>query len=365
MRLMRALLASTFTLAVGGEAQLLPAGEFAARDGRPGPGKVWRIDDAAGQALAAKLSAVAAKTPVVIDYDHQTLYVAMHGQKAPAAGWINSARWVDGAGLFAEVEWTAAAAQDIEKREYRYISPVISYEEETGRVVAVELAALVNFPALTGMHAAVAHLAAQHTNHLSTETRVDLKQLCIARGLAEGSTEQQALSAITELRAAHKPTLPAALATQLGVAVDADAAAIATAVANLAAGKAGAEASVLNLQTQFTALQTQLNERERAELIDAALAAHKIVPAQVATLKTKDIAFVREFLAASVAVPGLAGQSRAGGHDTGAGGAADVQPAMLAAEARLYQSQQAAAGIDIGTTAAVDHVIAVRAKAVA
>ena len=131
MRFYTALLAATLALssAASGQAQLLPFGEFAARDGRPGPGKTWKLTDAAGRALAAQLSTTAAKTPVVIDYEHQTLLAATNGRPAPAAGWITSATWRDGQGLFATVQWTAAARAAIDAREYQYISPVITSDE--------------------------------------------------------------------------------------------------------------------------------------------------------------------------------------------------------------------------------------------
>ena len=37
--------------------QLLPAGEFAAADGRPGPGRTWRLSDEQGRALADAIGA--------------------------------------------------------------------------------------------------------------------------------------------------------------------------------------------------------------------------------------------------------------------------------------------------------------------
>lgn len=42
--------ACLYAAAAAREVQLLPAGEFAARDGRPGPGQKWRLDDAGGRA---------------------------------------------------------------------------------------------------------------------------------------------------------------------------------------------------------------------------------------------------------------------------------------------------------------------------
>jgi len=143
----------------GGRVQLLPAGEFAARDGRPGPGKKWRLTDSGGAALAARANAIAQRTPISIDYEHQTLLAVTNGRPAPAAGWITSLSWTTGVGLFGAVQWTAAAARQIDAGEYRYISPVITFDGQ-GNVTELVNAALTNFPALIGMAPAVAALAA-------------------------------------------------------------------------------------------------------------------------------------------------------------------------------------------------------------
>lgn len=133
-----------------GEAQLLPAGEFSARDGRPGPGKRWRLNDAQGERLAAQVNTIAHATPLVIDYEHQTLNSRENGRAAPAAGWIRSVQWRRGEGLFASVEWTATAKTLISAGEYRYISPVIIFDED-GTVTDLRMAGLVNHPALIGL----------------------------------------------------------------------------------------------------------------------------------------------------------------------------------------------------------------------
>jgi len=73
MRFTAALLAAALPLAANGWAHILPAGQFAARDGRPGPGKHWSLTDAQGAALATQLNAVAQRTPISIDYEHQTI----------------------------------------------------------------------------------------------------------------------------------------------------------------------------------------------------------------------------------------------------------------------------------------------------
>lgn len=138
-----------------GRAQLLPAGEFSARDGRPGPGKFWRLTNEGGRALAAKVGAMVARSAMSIDYEHQTILSAKNGQPAPAAGWITSVAWQDGLGLFADVRWTPRARALIQADEYRYISPVIQHGADMA-ITGLYNAALVSTPALLGMDAVTA-----------------------------------------------------------------------------------------------------------------------------------------------------------------------------------------------------------------
>ncbi|MBD8556349.1 hypothetical protein IFT84_17715 [Rhizobium sp. CFBP 8762] len=119
--------------------QLTPSGEGLARDGRR------FIFDNLEQIVARSLE-YAGTTEPVIDFDHQTERAKENGKPAPAAGWIKAFE-VRSSGIWATVEWTEAAAQMIEKRHYRYISPVIKTTRD-GRVELIAHAGLVNNPAL-------------------------------------------------------------------------------------------------------------------------------------------------------------------------------------------------------------------------
>ncbi|WP_374348625.1 phage protease [Chitinimonas sp.] len=133
-----------------GEIQLFPAGRFRAIDGRPAElADGWLMDaDTAAKLIAA---ADARQTPFCIDYEHQSLYAPKAGQPAPASGWFKRLEWRDGDGLYAvDVAWTSRAAEMIAADEYRYISPVFPYDS-TGRPTALINAALTNNPALDGM----------------------------------------------------------------------------------------------------------------------------------------------------------------------------------------------------------------------
>lgn len=366
MRFLAALLALSMPLTGAGEAQLLPAGKFAARDGRPGPGKQWEVTDAQGLKLATALNATAAKTPIVIDYDHQTLHSEKNGQQALAAGWIKSVEWRAGTGLFATVEWTAKAKGHIDAKEYLYISPVITYDE-AGLVTGVLLAALVNYPALTGMNAAVAQLAAQLSNpddqqeldmallaallaaiglpantteaaalaHVATmQARPPVPTaLSAALGLAATADEAAATAAVTALKT--KPIVPVALSAALGLAATADEAAALTAITTLKAGTDTTTQLVAQLQAEVNTLKSGTVDRSLNELLDKAIADKKITPIsreQYAAIGRTNFAQLSTLIAALPAIAGLDGQS-------GGKGAGDTNTAVLSAQGAVVMGQ--------------------------
>lgn len=138
------------TACVPGRAHLLPAGEFSARDGRPGPGRKWRIDDRHGAWLAASFTRQAATEPLKVDFDHLSREPRWKAQGTELAGSMHAAQWISGSGLWVDVRWTPLAARYIEAGEYRYTSAVIAYDEHD-TVRAIQMAALCNHPAIVGL----------------------------------------------------------------------------------------------------------------------------------------------------------------------------------------------------------------------
>jgi phage I-like protein len=120
--------------------ELLPAGDFAGRDGR-GP---FRLSNPAAVVTATVGLRMDAGLP--IDYDHATDFAAPSGRPAPAAGWIRAIEVRDGA-LWGRVEWTSHGRSAVVTREYRYISPVFEYSHD-GEVQRLLRAALTNNPNL-------------------------------------------------------------------------------------------------------------------------------------------------------------------------------------------------------------------------
>ncbi|HML56528.1 MAG TPA: phage protease [Solidesulfovibrio magneticus] len=164
------------TLPEGMNVQLFPDGDFTARDGRPGSlkgcsAKAWRLDADIAAALIARVEA--RETPLFLDYEHHTLTAKDAGHKAVAAGWIEALAYVPGRGLFARVAWTEAAREHIRADEYRYISPLFTFDPESGAVLTLVNAALTNNPALDGMAAVAAANQIATTNQPHTEALMD------------------------------------------------------------------------------------------------------------------------------------------------------------------------------------------------
>lgn len=285
-----ALLFAALALQASADTHLLPAGEFKGRDGRPGKDLTWKLSDAQGRALAARLNARHASVQFNLDYEHQTMLADQNGQPAPASGWATKFEWRDGLGLFAlGTAWTARAKQMIEAGEYKYISPVIAFDAASGEVKDVLNAALVNIPSLDLNPVAqenMARLNASFSFTTNPESSMNLVlQACLkALGLpeTEATTAEQAVSAIANLKAAQ-PALPVALCKSLALP---DAATAAQAEAALAALKADA-AKVTALTTEVAALKTAQGNPDPSKWV--ALAAFTELSTQVAALSATQV----------------------------------------------------------------------------
>lgn len=190
--------------------QLLPAGpEVVGIDKRR-----WLFDQVA---LGLVLAAFPRRgRPLVIDWEHATELRAPTGEEAPAAAWMHELQDRDGE-LWARVEWTPRAAEQVANREYRYLSPVFTYQQSTGRVVEIVSAGLTNSPNLRLQ--ALNHEAEAHPNQ---EDDMPLKPIAKALGLDDGSTADQIVTAVNTLRGKvdKVPAVPVALCRALGLAED-------------------------------------------------------------------------------------------------------------------------------------------------
>lgn len=121
--------------------ELIPAGPvIAGIDGRS-----W-LNDMPARIVTAF---TARNRPLVIDWEHASEHRAPVGLDAPAAGWIDRLEARSGA-IWGHVStWTARAAQQLQNREYRFLSPVFLFEKATSRIMEMVSVGLTNSPNLT------------------------------------------------------------------------------------------------------------------------------------------------------------------------------------------------------------------------
>lgn len=261
----------------GNVIQLLPAGTFRAKDGRPDDVDAWTLDE---QSAGVLIAASSVQGRLVIDYEHQSLNSQANGQPAPAAGWFSRMEWREGEGLFAvDVEWTDKASQMIKAGEYRYLSPVIDYDKSTGVVTKLVSAALTNNPALDGMEEVTA-LSANPAN-----ARPDT-------GTPEGVAEL--------LRISHELMESLKSKTE----------------------------EVKETRSELVALRNQIDSDRLEALIDEALSEARLLPVHVDAarkLGRADLASLKALLDRPPIVPALLGMQserlRALGHEPGSASA--------------------------------------------
>jgi len=195
---------------------LIPAGTFSGRDGR---GPYHAGDKAKLERIAAMTRRYAGGTDILVDYEHQSRNSQENGKPAPAAGWVKEVQARDD-GLYGRVEWTANAAAAIKGREYRYVSPVYFHKPD-GDILALQSVALTNVPNLD-----MVEISAHSVFHFQPpKTEVPMKRVLAALGLAEGTGEDDVLTAVNSLL-----TSSTAIAVAAGLTKDAKSEQVMTAV---------------------------------------------------------------------------------------------------------------------------------------
>lgn len=226
--------------------ELLPAGPaIQGQDGR-----AWTLPDP--ETLVAAFAQ--RHTPLVIDWEHASEHRAPQGLDAPAAGWIDRLE-VRGGAIWGHVEWTPRAAGQIQAREYRYLSPVFSYQKTDDRIVQLLSAGLTNQPnlPLTALNRAEESMAIS-------------APLLNALGLTDGASEAGVIDAIVKLKQ-----------DLLTASNRADAPPLERFVPRADYDAALARAS--NAESRLAALEAQQRDAKVAALLEKALAAGQIVPA--------------------------------------------------------------------------------------
>lgn len=346
----------------GSRLQILPAGQFRAADGRPADAPHWELPDSAAAALVAQLNSRAVR--LMVDYEHQTLLSADNGRPNPAAGWLSNFVWEAGRGLFADVQWTAAAKQMIEQGEYRYLSPVFNYAP-SGAVLSLLPPALTNTPALDVLDPVALSAAARLLNPNPPEEKPmneALKQVLSLLGLPETATEAEQLAAVQQIKDAAKgKKLAEALAAAQGEAEsqdgrDGDKGGSRDAGQNGQTGQQAGEnptggsanpapadngqtvpLSVLQgLQQQVAALSQTIAQQEAektGKLITAALSDGRLLPAQKSwaeSLGKSNPQALAEFLNTAQPIAALTAQQSAGLTPAAAAGGLTAEEAQVA-----------------------------------
>ncbi|MCR9122996.1 MAG: phage protease [Phyllobacteriaceae bacterium] len=247
--------------------QLIPAGTFSGVDGR-GP---YVVEDMAG-IIAASISP-GRKLP--IDENHSTDIKAETGDPSPARGWIVAMEARED-GIWGQVEWTETGQALIDDRAYAYLSPAfLATSKKPHRVSQILRASLVNDPNFT-----------MKSLHKKGDAPMD-EAIAEALGLGPDADLAAATAAISGLQA----TL-ASMRKALNVKDDADGDAMITALnARLTADPdddppggdkdtaiAGLEEQIKSLNAQLTGLTETTAKKSATDVVDAAIAAGKLVP---------------------------------------------------------------------------------------
>ncbi|PZP64186.1 MAG: protease [Pseudoxanthomonas spadix] len=334
--------------------QVMPDGDFGPNDGRPMDVPAWRMNAANAQRVIA--AHAKRKTPLVIDYDHQTLYKEKNGQPALAAAWFQSFEYRPGEGLFATVKPTARASQLIAGDELKFFSPFFAYDRN-GNVLEVLHGGFTNTPAIDGM-AAVELAAAASSQFLAPNQPPEipamktlLAALCAVLGLADNASADDVTNAVTQLKKDKDDTDTklAAASAQLGKEKD----------AAPDPSKFVPIESFNDLQKQVAALSQQQTDQAVADLVAQGEEENKLTAATSTWFRAfaaKDLDGAKAWLKDAPVIAALS-QMQSGGKNRAPAKEDEItDPVAVAALARKYQDEQRAAGVEISTAAAVAHV---------
>ncbi len=290
--------------------QVAPRGRVATRDGR-----TFSFDP---EKLVARFKADGIDIPV--DLDHAVALRARHGETARAIGWIKELE-ARPEGVFARIEWLDGGREVLAARTHRFVSPTFRHTQ-TGEAVWLHSVALVAAPALSLPAVASAETLQDPPQELP------MKSVLSALGLSEAADEASSLAAITTLKenSVDKAVHDEALAT-------------------------------LTARTEeLAALKAAVRSEEVDALIEDALKAKKIVPAQrdhYAALCATDegLAGVKKLLDATPETLAASGLDTRKPSDGG-----PLDPVTLAAAARELVAESRAKGVELSIADAVNKV---------
>jgi phage I-like protein len=246
----------------------------------------------------------------------------------------------------------------IESGEYRYVSPVFGWNAQTGAVLSLAMAGLVNNPGLDGL-ADLSALSALLSSDQLKEDSMDelLEQLRWLLNLPVGATADDIKAQLQKLmdqlggqEAAASFDLSKFIADQQG-----EFAALKSAMPDLAQYVPLATHSALS--AELASLKSDNHKQEVDRIVTEALAAGKLVPAQESwarDLGEKNIEMLSAFVEkAPVSI--VPGATQTGGKKPD--DSIDLNDASAIHLAALkYQTEQQQSGVSINIAEAVAHV---------
>ena len=143
-----------------------------------------------------------------IDIEHSTELKAPNGEPAPAMAWIKALKVREGGAIWGLVEWNCEGSWLVESKQYRYLSPVFTFDKESGRILRLLSAGLTNNPNL--------HLTALNQRQHSQPNNQGEQQMALALaiatalGLSADATEEQGVAAINRLNSDKQTALNSA-----------------------------------------------------------------------------------------------------------------------------------------------------------
>jgi len=323
--------------------ELIPAanrdGTITGRDGR-----TWVWDAAAQRDVLNEYTKRGIDLP--LDWEHATHHRAEHGEAAPAAGWIDTLQLRNGA-LMGRVQWTPRGREQVQNREYRFVSPVFEYAANTARIARMVSVGLTNRPNLP-------------LRALNREDDISPHEVLNMPRTAE---------------------LAAGVAA-LGLPPDADDAAIATAINTLKTERDTATVLAKNneqpslklyvprvdydtLKARAENAEQTLRQRDEAAhkaavdaAIEGAVKDGKIAPVSVEYYRAQcreadGLKQFNDFVKAAPVIGGDLGLDQ----KTPANTNTAINSELAANKARAYLAEQKKAGIEVNYTTAVNHVL--------
>ena len=221
----------------------------------------------------------------------------------------------------------------IESGEYKYISPVFTYDRKTGAVKSLINAALTNNPALDGMDAVAASQFTQLIDQSQQESLSMelLEQIRWMLNLAITATQEEVVAELQKAIDQIKSTQPAAAASadfNIVSLIKSQADQIAALSASVDApdpAKWVAVATMKVLQDEVASLRAEKIDRDVDEVVEVALSNGKLLPAQedwARKLGKENIESLKQYVESAHPISALTGTQTDG---KSPGGEAGVQ----------------------------------------